>query len=538
MPRRSRMARRGGAEGSLVVGMLILAAIWWIIKMLVVLIAIGATLALAWWLARTLAQALRDHASAARLTLVERPQEKPRLAPVPDTLYRQVAPVDRRVFDDAVMAEAAALQTFDAWAARLPHAPPRPSSLVRSLDLRIHHVGRLVSEITERTVEEGSAPAALNERPTQRHGGSQEIDPWAFSASELRRTTRWVDGCDGCRSRGSLPCSSCSGTTRTTCQNCHGERKAYGRDARGARRKMNCKVCAAQGQVDCTACNGGRVECSQCAGSGKVAHWFEYIETTKDDVQVEPDGEITKAFRWGRDGVSASPEEVAADAKVVGAYERSRPLTPEDVSALVSPEWLDKNWAALQPKTGQNQRVTRQSFWLLETPSIEISYGLPGAAPSTISVEGLRMLAPPPVPNPQFVERARSLRNLRVGLAAVCVVVPLVYLARGAFFVSGAVAALAACVIAASFAVDRFQHAATLGWTGARRWAFAAGGTAVLACVFAALAEPTLRAARRDLAHGQLDAAEAQLTALGRRHGTRPGGCMGRSATREDPERD
>jgi hypothetical protein len=156
----------------------------------------------------------------------------------------------------------------------------------------------------------------------------------------------------------------------------------------------------------------------------------------------------------------------------------------------------------------------------LEIPSIEVSYSFPGSETATISLEGLRMLAPPVSLDQLFASRARKIRFTRYALIGLAIGVPLTYLLRGSYFVNGWIAGLAIGLGCVAFALDRFMLGWTLGLARSKRWAMVATGIALLACALAAEAEPTLRAARRLLSAGQIDSAKMELIALG--HPERP----------------
>jgi hypothetical protein len=79
---------------------------------------------------------------------------------------------------------------------------------------------------------------------------------------------------------------------------------------------MNCKVGKAKGELPCTSCTLGQVTCISCSGSGRLVRWLEAVETARVDIQIEPDGQMTRAFTWGRDGTPASRAEIEADAHI------------------------------------------------------------------------------------------------------------------------------------------------------------------------------------------------------------------------------
>ena len=238
-------------------------------------------------------------------------------------------------------------------------APRDPSAAVRSLELRFRQIGRLVSDVAERKVEWRETAYAGATPSSAPPISAETADPWAMPPEALRSASHHIANCDRCSSRGSVSCASCNGTTKAKCAECNGAGKMYGYASNGSRRLLNCKSCKGKGEIKCTACTKGQVQCPACHGSGRLERWLDVVETFRADVQIEPDGELTRAFTWGTDGTPSTRSEIETDAKI--ACEMSSPglLSRADLARSVSQEWLNANWERLQPKVhdGDAQRA-------------------------------------------------------------------------------------------------------------------------------------------------------------------------------------
>jgi hypothetical protein len=487
----------------------------WVLSQIWVYLLAGAAVALVGWMAWMLARSVRWAPSAARPHLV--PAQTPRSAALPDQRYRALVQVDPKVFDDPVLAETAALQVFGSWVAQLPMPPSDPSDVVRSLELRIRHIGRLESELVERSLEWRDAPYGGNDPPTGPKIAPDAVDPWSVTPEDLRAASLYIASCDRCAGDGKVACPNCAGSMRTTCDDCKGAGKAYGLASNGSRRLLNCKVCKGKGDLKCTNCSKGKATCPTCHGLGRNERWLVMVDAKRSDIQVEPDGEVTKAFQWGSDGSAATLDELEADARVFAHISSAGPLSEGEISATMPAGWMQAHWRNIQPRLRHLERIGTQTLCLLEVPSIELQYSLGSSAPTAICFEGRRMLAPPASLDRQFEARSRKIRRVRFALMGVAAAVPLAYLFRGSYFWSGAVAALSASTLAATAAVDGFIRSATLGQPRARTWAVGAAVAALAACAFGFKAEPSERAARAYVAAGSFDTARAELGALGSR---------------------
>lgn len=242
--------------------------------------------------------------------------------------------------------------------------------------------------------------------------------------------------------------------------------------------------------------------------------WLEIDEKAHQDVQVEPDGHVTRAFRWGQDGVTATDDEIAKDARVVYHIRQSTPIDPNALPSTVPSEWRDQHWSLLVPRLRPGERVIDQRFTLLELHSVDVVYAV-GPIEQTISLEGLRLLAPPASVDTAFARRARHLRTAAWSLAAVPIVLALFYLARGAWFWSVETAILCGLVALASALTYIGISRASIPRRGAWLWLSATVVPLVAGLVVALGLEPDLDRARARALAGDFDGARAELGAAG-----------------------
>jgi hypothetical protein len=408
----------------LIVGAVAILGVW--------LLVLGLVGFVAWLVVKVTSQ---TKSSAANPSLIAADPAVPSRVPPPNEQYHSVLDVDPGTFDDPKVAEVTARKVFVAWARQLPKAPRDASGTIRGLTLRKRLIGRLTTRLEGRRFAWRSKPYYGQDRATLAPDVAG-LDPWN-PPSNLSQITRHIVDCVPCAGRGSVNCPTCGGSGRVTCQACEGAGKIYGTTASGARRLLNCKGCRGKASIVCTAgCSRGRVDCRVCAHFGRLERWLEVEGGPRDgDVQVEPDGDATRAFHWGKDGVPATEAQVAQDAKVVCRARLERVLTMEDLPAEVPPEWLTANWERIHARIEVGEKVVSQGFELLEVPSIEVEYGL-GAVQQVVSLEGLRMLAPPVTEDRLFASRASSLRMVAIGLALLPAAVLIVYAARGPYYLS------------------------------------------------------------------------------------------------------
>lgn len=435
----------------------------------------------------------------------------------PHREYHAIVAFDASVFSERRRAEATARNVFGAWVARIPSGPKDPSDLVRAVTISTRFIGRLTTELEGRRFVWRAAPrtgrAALGDPPVD----PKTLDPWN-PPRDLRRASTYVSSCWTCDGEGKIACVPCGGSGRRTCNSCNGAGQSYGVAANGARRMLNCTECRGRCTVVCHACSRGNVDCPTCHKAKKLECWLEVDESSRQDVQVEPDGAMTKAFAWGQDGVRASHTEIAQDAWIRDGAERARALTLADLPQAVPDDWRQKHWQSIQARIEPGERIRSQTFTLLEVPTTAVDYLVVGEH-RRVTFEGLRMLAPPgDIANP-FAKRATTLRRLRYVLGALPIASLIIYLARGSYFMTERtgpiVAGLIAAAVVTAVCVYGVVWCATLGRRAARRWALVAVAPIVAACVCAVLAEPSISRARASIEAGRLDQARFELDALG-----------------------
>ena len=499
--------RRRASSGDAAIGIVVIAAIA-IAALGVYLLIIGAV-ALIGWLA---AVAAKHHKSSAS-TFVSDSTPSVAPPPPPEHQYHIVLPVDPAVFGDATLIESTTAEVFRAWARQLPKAPTDPRDTLRRTTVRTRLIGRLTTKLDGRRYAWRSAPYRGRDRMAGVPMDPANLDPYN-PPHDLRVRSGYLSLCRGCGGDGRLVCTACGGSARTICVDCAGAGKVHGVTANGARRLLNCKSCKGKASRACGGCSKGQIDCSSCALTGRVDHWLEVEGGPRDgDVQVEPDGDVTRAFVWGKDGVQSSHEEIVKDAKVVCAVNQDRLLTLEDLPVEVPSEWRSAYWQGIQARIQPGERIVSQTFTLLEVPAVEVTYAV-GSESQMISFEGLRMLAPPVTSDRLFSGRASALQLFAWVLGAVPLAVLVVYLARGQYFLKPAMAGVVVCAAAAGAVIYGVLWRTTLrrvAWT----WLGAAVVPMIAGTVLAIVIEPSVGAARGYVDAGQLDLARVELGALG-----------------------
>jgi hypothetical protein len=499
----SRRRRASSADA----GIVILGLIAIVIATIGVYLLIAGAIALVVWLVAAVAKS-QPVAGAAHIAVAS----EPTAAAAPEHPYRQLTSLEPRVFAEARALEAAACDVFARWARQLPNAPLTAGSTIRALRMRNRLIGRLTTRLDGRRFVWRAAPYRGRERFTGVPVDPTRLDPYN-PPPDLRSHSRYLRLCQQCSGDGRVSCTACGGAARVTCSGCQGAGKLYGVTANGARRLLNCKTCKGKASLACGACSRGEVDCAVCAASGRVENWLELDGGPRDgDVQVEPDGDITRAFVWGVDGVAVSHDEIAKDAIVVCSITNDRALTLADLPNSVPDEWRHAHWVNIQARLQPGERVVAQTFTLLDVPSVEVVYGV-GRQEQSIELEGLRLLAPPAAADHVFAARAASLRRLAYVLAAVPVAVGAAYLARGTYFANVTALGVVACTaVACAMIYAVLKHALA---PRARRWIAAAVIPIAAAVMLALLGEPSVATARARVEAGALDEARAELEALG-----------------------
>jgi hypothetical protein len=505
------MSRKKASSASGLGILLVIGLVVWVLSMIgFYLIVIGAV-ALLGWLVWGL---IRKVPSSGKEPQRTSPMAAPAAAPVRNQ-PRELLPIDPKVFDAPEEAKAAALKVFAAWTRQLPIAPREPVNLVRSVDLRVQHIGRLSTTVAERKVVWRQAPHGRASPVTRAKLKPEDVDPWATSPESLRSDSLYITECGPCMGQGSVSCPTCRGTQSVLCSGCGGARKAYGIASNGSRRLMNCKQCGAKGSLPCTTCTAGQVPCSTCRGSGREEHWLEFVETSRSEVLVAMESDQLSVFPWAAQGSQASLAELGADARLLGERTSQGSLSQDKAAELAPGDWLQSNWQKLKTRLGAHERIQSQSLQIFELPSVILSYALDGFPQTVIRLEGRRMLAPPASADRTFEGHARKLRLAHRILLALAVGIPLAYLFRGAYFWSVGVFALMLCVVGSAAAAGRFVREWTLGEKGARRWGALAFVAVVLAAALALGVEPSIGSVNRNLLAGRLEAAREELVALG-----------------------
>jgi hypothetical protein len=502
-----RQRRRRASGGDAALGIVVVVGV--AIAAFGIYLLVAGAVALIGWLVAVAAKRETPHMAPQFV-----PASPPSGAPVPEQQYHVVLPVSPNAFSDARSLEDAASAVFAAWARQLPKAPADPRGALRQFALRKRLIGRLTTKLDGRRF--GWQTAAYGGR--DRVLSSGRIDPSTLDPYnppyDLRARSSYLSLCRGCGGDGRVSCTTCGGAAKVPCVGCEGVGKKMGITANGARRMLNCKTCKGKASVACQSCRKGQLDCVTCQRSGRVESWLEIEGGPRDgDVQVEPDGEITRAFVWGKDGVAAADEEILRDANVVCMVTRDRLLTVDDLPDAVPVGWRASYWQPIQARLQPGERVVGQTFTLLEVPSIEVTYAV-GREAQSIELEGLRMLAPPISADQLFRSRASALRRLAYMLGAVPIIVAMVYAARGAYFISPATLGVVLCTCVASAVVyGVVWQSSLLG--SARRWLASAVVPIAAATTLAILAEPSNAEVRRYIEAGQLDRAKAELEALG-----------------------
>ena len=492
-----------------VLGLVVVGAI--AVTVLGVYLLIVGAIALVGWLVAVSARSSPRNAQPVRVALAG---PGPSAAAPPTQRYFPAVPVACDAFDNARALEEAASRVFRAWASQQPKAPSDPGGLVRGIALRKRLIGRLTTRLDGRRFAWRAAPYQGAGQLTSR----APLDPSGLDPhrppEDLRAQSRYLELCRACGGDGQCECPSCGGAGSVTCAGCDGAGKLPGLTRNGARRLLNCKTCKGKRTVGCASCSKGRIRCAACASTGRLERWLELEGGPRDaDVQVEPDGDLTRAFSWGQDGVSATQDEITRDARVVCTVSRDRQIALEDLPPEVPPEWQRAHWQALQARLLPGERIIAQQLSLLEVPSVEVVYGL-GSQQQSIELEGLRMLAPPLSADRVFTTRAAALRRLAWGLAAVPALVALVYVTRGSYFLTSGMLGVVGCTALAALVTYAVLERTSLG-RPASKWL---GASAVLLGVAVALAlmiEPSESAARQHLRAGRVEEARAELVALG-----------------------
>ena len=449
---------------------------------------------------------------AARQAMVKR-AEPPPPPPAPLERHEALVEVPREVFDDLVTTEVEAIKVFSAWVRRHPNPPPDPAALVHASELQTRLVARLHTVLERRSFEWRERAQAGLSKPTRAPAVSQRM-LWEASEEELRLKTDHMAECDGCSGAGQLACPTCKGATSVVCPGCNGARKRYDTARNGSRRLMNCTACGAKGQLPCSDCRSGTVECGRCEGHGRVRRWAVMTAARRSDVQVEPDGDVTSAFSWGKDGVEASEEEIGRDAHIVERLQGNPAVDLESVRAMFGAAWCDAHWEALQPNQAPDEKPLFQTLLHLELPAVEVGWSLNDGPLQSTTFEGLRLLAPPPSATAVFERRQRVRMRAAAALAFVPVIALAAYLVRGSYFLTVEVAAVGGLVAIMAGLLFVAYARSFDGRARASLFAALAVIPGLLAAALALDVEPTPSDVEQAIAAHDLGAAERALSVI------------------------
>ena len=405
--------------------------------------------------------------------------------------------------EDARLSEARA--AFVSWAALQAGAPRDVASLVTDAEESVDHTGLLSTDVQGRRAVWKSVPASSRSRITAPSIAIESVDAWEAEPRSLRETSDHIALCDVCRGEKKVRCAACGGAGKVICDACGGQRKVYGYAANRSRRLLNCTTCRGKGEIDCAHCRRGIVACAACAGEGRMQRWIE-IETWRRSIAQSHPAWIARQLGWRDDPLS---DEIDRDAFLILDIERPHRLAAADIGSVPA-QWLDLLRATLLP----GEHIARQRLRIARVPSSAVTYGL-GADDDRVVFIGRRMTAPPFSDQTAFARRAARLRAVRWLLLVIAMLFTIFSLGRGLFYWSTPTL----LSLVAFAAVLASIHGVVAEWTGLRRqtrlWLVAAASFLIVTIVLAVVARPHLDHAQRMIVGGQLDAADAELRALG-----------------------
>jgi hypothetical protein len=416
--------------------------------------------------------------------------------PLTGAQYRFVSIPPREAVADDTSLIAAAKVVFARWIDGSPLHNFGYRDVRASVQRRC--VGRLETKLGGRGFVWHSISYAGPERPKGSRIDTSMLDV-NMLPRELRTLSRYIATCRVCDGDGAVRCLSCGGSKRVQCPTCHGEGNPD--------RLVNCVTCHGLGSVACEGarCKGGNLVCELCQGTGKLEEWLTVEGGTRNaDVQIEPEGELTRPFHWGKDGAFATQEAIEEDARVVATVTQERPLDYDELPK--EPDWGGRDsWKRMQPKLQGDEAIGAQTFMLIEIVTVEVVFGL-----WSVVLFGRRLLAP--IVSPRAMQTRAPVR-LQLALAALPLAIIGAYLPRSEYFASTLTVLVvlgAALFAAATYAVFAARDPIVLAL--AALGALVAGGAALR---IAAWQEPSVAAVRALLAAKDAEAASWQLHALG-----------------------
>jgi len=236
-----------------------------------------------------------------------------------------------------------------------------------------------------------------------------------------------------------------------------------------------------------------------------MQRWIEIEIWSRSSAQSHSPS-IARQLGWRDDPLD---DEIDRDANLIVDIERPHRLAPADLGSVPA-QWLDLLRPTLQP----GERIARQRLRIASVPSSAITYRL-GADDDRVVFTGRRMTAPTFSDPTAFARRAARLRAVRWLLLVIAALFTLFSLGRGVFYWSTPTL----LSVVAFAAVLASLHGAVTEWTALRRqthlWLIAAASFLVVTIVLAVIARPHLDHARRMIAAGSFDDADAELRALG-----------------------
>ena len=497
------MARRSSGVEIVLVGAVLVAVVL-VAHGGAYLLAIGALGALAWLIGHTRCVA----SEPSRELQPSRDAYHSREAPESYIEVGEIDPLGLETDDGAVES---AKEVFVAWTKCLQSAPRNISPFLRGIVVERRRVGRLSSTVAKRELVERRVPYRGSERAHSPRNTAKDLDAWdALSAGD----SRYVARCDSCDGDGTVSCLSCGGSAEVRCRSCDGGGKSYQIAKNGSRRLMNCTDCKKKGKLPCSVCATGSVLCGSCDGAGQFECWLEVSESRRQDIQVEPDGAVTRAFAWGRDGCAVEHGAVEKGAVVVVETFSSEAITAAAAVELAGEEWVAAFWAPLQPELSRPERIVGQRFELLDILRCVVTYGVAREV-RRVAFEGLRLLAPERCDDDLFQQRRRM---LRASVAVAALAPPLLCfgtLLRGPFFVQPAIGVSVGLIAAAFWLGFLAVWRASLNDAFASRWAWATTLPLLLGVACAIAAEPRTSHVEASLANSRFEEARAELLALG-----------------------
>lgn len=258
------------------------------------------------------------------------------------------------------------------WASSTFGAPRRIEDLVNSVEVSDQVIRRVALEIVRRDLLEQSTPTTRGKG----HGAACDaatVDPFEFSAAELRKRTEHVRPCPSCGGEGVSDCDRCDGTGRARCLECDGSGKIT-RHYTKTSRLINCKECRGRGDTRCDGCVRGRAPCRECSGHGQHEVWLAFKESSRIVVALEP--QVTSSSAHPQ--LTADRFLMSNDLAAFGVARAVIADAPESLSLDddVIAEGMVKNLELSRER--RLERVHRQQYHLLHLVQRDAHYSMCG----------------------------------------------------------------------------------------------------------------------------------------------------------------